>query len=209
MGRGSRHILQRVIALVLIVVLIPLLILLCLVLLLAQGPPILFTQERVGLRGVSFKVYKFRTMRSEGAPSAHEQRVTTVGRFLRRHALDELPQLLNVIAGDMVFVGPRPTLPEQVDKYGPRERKRLQVRPGLTGWAQVNGRNAISWDRRIEHDIWYVENRTLALDLRILWRTLYVVVRGHGVYGESGVNPDFHAQTDSDVENSGTAWRTS
>ena len=127
-----------------------------------------------------------------------EEQVTawwrSVGRLLRRFGLDELPQLLNIVRAEMCFVGPRPTLPEQVLRYGDRERRRLEVKPGITGWAQVNGRNCLDWQARIDLDIWYVDHRSFALDARILARTLSAMRGGSGVYGEDGRNPDFEPQ---------------
>ena len=114
---------------------------------------------------------------------AGDPRVTRVGEFLRRFSLDELPNLVNVVRGEMAVVGPRPTLAAQVDEYTPHQRRRLEVKPGLTGWAQVNGRAGIPWDERIELDVWYVEHRTAALDLRILARTARLLITGHGLYG--------------------------
>jgi lipopolysaccharide/colanic/teichoic acid biosynthesis glycosyltransferase len=126
-------------------------------------------------------------------PSRAAAHATRSGRFLRRWALDEVPQLWNVLRGEMALVGPRPPLIDDLRQYGSRERTRLEVRPGLTGWAQVHGRNALPWQDRIEHDRWYVQNRSLLLDLRILARTPLVLVRGRGVYGDNGRNPSFSA----------------
>jgi lipopolysaccharide/colanic/teichoic acid biosynthesis glycosyltransferase len=161
--------------------------------------PIFFRHPRVGRRGRLFVPLKFRTM-VEGAMeqglgstlSASDPRVTQVGRVLRRWAIDELPQLWNVLKGEMSLVGPRPTFAYQVERYDAFQRRRLEVRPGITGWAQINGRNAIDWPARIELDVWYVDNATLWLDLKILVKTLWLafVVR-RGIYGDSGVNPDF------------------
>jgi lipopolysaccharide/colanic/teichoic acid biosynthesis glycosyltransferase len=156
------------------------------------GRPVLFRQPRSGLHGEEFTILKVRTMRAEryeGEPDA--DRTPRLGRMLRAISADELPQLVNVLRGDMSLIGPRPTLPEQVARYGPRERRRLEIRPGLTGWAQVNGRNSITWPERIELDIWYLEHRSLWLDLRILGRTLRRLVLPVGITGEGGVNPDF------------------
>ena len=161
--------------------------------------PVLFRHPRVGRDGRSFVPLKYRTM-VEGAMdqglgttvSESDQRVTRVGGFLRRWALDELPQLWNVLKGQMSLVGPRPTFAYQVDLYDDYQRRRLEIRPGITGWAQINGRNAIDWPKRIELDVWYVDNATLWLDVKILIRTLWLafVVR-QGLYGRDGVNPDF------------------
>ena len=151
--------------------------------------PVFFRQVRVGRQGKPFRIYKFRTMVADAEKSGYftaekDSRVTRSGRFLRKTSLDELPQLINILTGEMSVVGPRPTLPYQVEQYTPRQRRRLEVRPGVTGWAQVNGRNTLSWPDRIEHDIWYVEHWSLLLDLKILARTVTVWLRGEGLYAE-------------------------
>jgi lipopolysaccharide/colanic/teichoic acid biosynthesis glycosyltransferase len=147
--------------------------------------PVLFRQTRVGKDGRDFELLKLRTMvegaESKGAGFAVDEgdtRITRVGRFLRRTSIDELPQLWNVLRGDMSVIGPRPTLRYQVEQYDARQRRRLEVRPGLTGWAQVNGRAALPWAERIELDVWYVENRSPTVDLRILLRTPLALFRG-------------------------------
>jgi lipopolysaccharide/colanic/teichoic acid biosynthesis glycosyltransferase len=153
-----------------------------------------YTQTRAGRHGRAFTIYKLRTMvrgaEFTGAGLAIQEgddRITRLGRFVRRYSLDELPNLVNVLRGEMSIVGPRPTLLHQVDQYTDRERGRLSVKPGITGWAQINGRASLPWSERIELDLWYVEHRTLALDLRIIARTLEMVITGHGLYkGESG-----------------------
>ena len=154
-----------------------------------DGGPILFRQERVGRDGSSFEVLKLRTMVVDAerqgagfAVAAGDSRITRIGEVLRKTSLDELPQLWNVLRGDMSLVGPRPTLRYQVEQYTERQRRRLEVRPGLTGWAQVHGRTSLPWSERIELDVWYVEHRSLALDLRILARTVGVLLRSEGVY---------------------------
>jgi lipopolysaccharide/colanic/teichoic acid biosynthesis glycosyltransferase len=154
----------------------------------------LYRQRRVGRGGEPFDLYKLRTMvhgaEHVGAGMAVDEgdpRITRVGAFLRRTSLDELPNLLNVLRGEMSVVGPRPTIPVQVEQYTSRQRGRLAVKPGLTGWAQVNGRASLPWNERIELDLWYVEHRSLALDLRILGRTARVLLTGQGLYkGETG-----------------------
>ncbi|HEY8467944.1 MAG TPA: sugar transferase [Solirubrobacterales bacterium] len=151
--------------------------------------PVIYRQRRVGLNGESFEMWKLRTM-THGAPlggvwdplTADDPRVTRVGAWLRRTSLDELPNLVNVLRGEMAIVGPRPTIPEQVAEYTPHQRRRLAVKPGLTGWAQINGRASIPWEERIELDIWYVENRSLRLDLRIIAKTFSLLVTGKGLY---------------------------
>jgi lipopolysaccharide/colanic/teichoic acid biosynthesis glycosyltransferase len=159
----------------------------------SHGHP-LYTQARVGKDGELFEIYKLRTMvhgaEFTGAGLAIQEgddRITRIGRFLRRYSLDELPNLWNVLRGEMSIIGPRPTLQVQVDQYSERERGRLSVKPGITGWAQVNGRASLPWSERIELDLWYVEHRTLALDLEILARTVRMVATGQGLYkGETG-----------------------
>ncbi|GGO96129.1 sugar transferase [Wenjunlia tyrosinilytica] len=158
------------------------------------GGTALFRQRRTGLGGEEFEILKFRTMRDPRYPGEPDgPRITGFGRMLRTTSIDELPQLWNVLRGDMSLVGPRPTLPEQVARYSPRQRGRLAVRPGLTGWAQVCGRNSLSWPERIELDLWYIERRGLALDARIMLRTVGVLVRRNGITGANGVNPGFPA----------------
>jgi lipopolysaccharide/colanic/teichoic acid biosynthesis glycosyltransferase len=157
------------------------------------GHPI-YTQTRVGRAGEPFRIYKLRTMvagaERKGAGlaiAAGDPRITRIGALLRRYSLDELPNLWNVVHGEMSIVGPRPTLQGQVDEYTPRQRGRLAVKPGITGWAQVNGRAALPWSERIDLDLWYVEHRSLMLDLRIIAATARLVLSGHGLYkGERG-----------------------
>jgi lipopolysaccharide/colanic/teichoic acid biosynthesis glycosyltransferase len=154
----------------------------------SPGDPI-YRQTRVGKDGRPFEIYKLRTMVSGAeftgaglAIAAGDDRITRLGALLRRASLDELPNLWNVVRGEMSIVGPRPTLAHQVEAYTVRQRGRLLVKPGITGWAQINGRAALPWPERIELDLWYVEHRSLALDLRILARTLRLVARGSGIY---------------------------
>ncbi len=159
----------------------------------SRGNPI-YTQTRVGKDGRCFQIYKLRTMVAgaefKGAGLAIQQgddRITRAGALLRRYSLDELPNLWNVVRGEMSIVGPRPTVPVQVEQYTAHQRGRLAVKPGITGWAQVNGRAALPWSRRIELDLWYVEHRSPMLDLRILMMTIGMVLRGHGIYkGDTG-----------------------
>lgn len=156
--------------------------------------PVFYRQRRCGLGGEEFEIIKLRTM-VEGAEKLGagmavdegDSRITPVGAFLRRWSLDELPNLWNVLGGEMSLVGPRPTLPQQVAQYDDRQRGRLAMRPGITGWAQVQGRAALPWSQRIELDLWYIEHASLVLDLRILINTLKMVMTGSGVYrGEAG-----------------------
>jgi len=149
------------------------------------GAPILFKQQRPGLQGKPFQMIKFRTMRdaydTNGNPLSDAERMTQFGKFLRSTSLDELPELWNVLRGDMSLVGPRPLLMEYLPLYNSRQYRRHEVRPGVTGWAQVNGRNALSWGQKFELDVWYVENRSLMLDLKILLLTVKKVIRRDGI----------------------------
>ncbi len=151
----------------------------------SMGRPILFRQERAGLGGGPLRLYKLRTMTEERGPDGRllpdEERLTRLGRWLRRWSVDELPQLWNVLKGDMSLVGPRPLLVEYVRRYSARQRKRLEVKPGITGWAQVRGRNALTWEEKFELDVWYVENWSLWLDIKILALTAWKVLRGEGI----------------------------
>lgn len=150
-----------------------------------MGSPILFTQERPGLNGEPFYLYKFRTMKdlkdSQGNPLSDELRLTSIGKFLRKYSLDEFPQLLNVVKGEMSLVGPRPFLMEYLPLYTKDQMVRHNVKPGITGWAQVNGRNAITWEEKFNLDIWYVKNHNLFLDFKILVLTAIKVVKKEGI----------------------------
>jgi lipopolysaccharide/colanic/teichoic acid biosynthesis glycosyltransferase len=153
--------------------------------------PAFYRQRRVGRDGEPFELWKLRTM----VPGAEamgagiyvlegDPRITRVGNLLRRFSIDELPNLFNVLKGDLAIVGPRPTIQAQVDRYTDRQRRRLEVKPGITGWAQVNGRTSLPWPERIELDVWYVDHRSFRLDLRILAKTVRMLVTGHGLYSE-------------------------
>jgi lipopolysaccharide/colanic/teichoic acid biosynthesis glycosyltransferase len=152
------------------------------------GAPVLFRQVRPGLHGRPFTLLKFRTMvdaiDSSGSPLPDGERLTAFGQFLRRSSLDELPELYNVLRGDMSLVGPRPLLMEYLPLYTAEQARRHDVRPGITGWAQVNGRNAISWDQKFAFDLWYVDHSSLSLDLKILWLTIRNVFTRHGISAE-------------------------
>lgn len=149
------------------------------------GTPVLFRQQRPGLDAKPFYVYKFRTMLlacdANGVQLPDEKRMTRFGSFLRRSSLDELPQLINVLKGELSLVGPRPLLMEYLPLYNAEQARRHLVRPGITGWAQVNGRNAISWEDKFKYDIWYVDNQSFWLDIKILWMTVRKVVRSEGI----------------------------
>jgi lipopolysaccharide/colanic/teichoic acid biosynthesis glycosyltransferase len=169
----------------------PLLALAAILIKLESRGPVFYRQRRVGRDGQPFELWKLRTM-VPGAESMGagiyvvegDPRITRTGRLLRRFSLDELPNLVNVLRGEMAVVGPRPTVQEQVDRYTDRQRRRLEVKPGITGWAQVNGRTSLPWPERIELDVWYVEHRSLRLDLRILARTIRMLATGHGLYSD-------------------------
>ena len=150
-----------------------------------MGRPVFFMQSRPGLHGRPFRLVKFRTMTRDAAADGEflpdSDRMTRFGRFLRSHSLDELPELWNVLRGDMSLVGPRPLLMEYLPLYSPEQARRHAVRPGLTGWAQVKGRNLLSWERKFELDVWYVDNRSFGRDLHILWLTIGTVIRREGI----------------------------
>jgi lipopolysaccharide/colanic/teichoic acid biosynthesis glycosyltransferase len=182
------RVLDIVIAAVALVLLSPVLVLAAIAIRLGGGRPVLYRQRRIGRDGAEFELLKLRTMVPGSDPVGYgtvvtrdDPRVTRPGRFLRRTSLDEIPNLINVLRGEMAIVGPRPTIPAQVDDYTPRQRRRHEVRPGLTGWAQVQGRAGIPWEERIEFDIEYVERRSFGLDLRILLKTAWLLVIGHGL----------------------------
>jgi sugar transferase EpsL len=161
-----------------------------------MGRPVLFRQVRPGLHGKPFVMYKFRTMRNlqdaAGNPLPDEARLTPFGRWLRATSLDELPELLNVLRGEMSLVGPRPLLMEYLDRYTLEQARRHEVKPGITGWAQIHGRNNLSWDERFKLDVWYVDNWNLWLDMKILCRTLWIVLRREGISAQGHATmPEF------------------
>ena len=193
-----KHGLDKVLAVIFIVFLSPVLLCIALAIVLESGRPVFFVQPRVGWLGKVFSVLKFRTMVHKAEQQGlgrtikiDDERITRVGSFLRSWSVDELPQLFNIVKGDMSLVGPRPTLEYQVAHYNPYQRRRLEMKPGITGWAQVNGRNSIPWEKRIELDIWYIDHFSLFLDICILLRTIRVFIRREGQYGPGGVNDDF------------------
>jgi lipopolysaccharide/colanic/teichoic acid biosynthesis glycosyltransferase len=185
------RVLDVVIAGALLILAAPLLALAALAIRLESRGPVFYRQLRVGRDGQPFELWKLRTM-VPGAESMGagiyvlegDPRIMRTGRLLRRFSLDELPNLVNVLRGEMAIVGPRPTVQEQVDQYTDRQRRRLEVKPGITGWAQINGRTSLSWPERIELDVWYVEHRSIRLDLRILAKTVRMLATGHGLYSE-------------------------
>ncbi len=182
---------DRILALILIIILSPIMIVMAILIYLWDGRPVIFTQKRPGFREKIFKIYKFRTMTNErdkdGNLLPDAERLKGIGKIIRSLSLDELPQLFNVLKGDMSFIGPRPLLIEYLPLYNERQKKRHNVKPGITGWAQVNGRNAISWEQKFEYDVWYVENLSFLLDMKILWMTVLKVLK------RSGISQDGHA----------------
>ncbi|PUE67485.1 undecaprenyl phosphate N,N'-diacetylbacillosamine 1-phosphate transferase [Arcobacter lacus] len=182
LGRKMLKILfDKTLALFLIIIFSPVYIVVSLLILLKMGSPILFRQKRPGKDEKIFGIYKFRTMTNEkdkdGNLLPDDQRLIGIGKFIRSTSLDELPQLFNVLKGEMSFVGPRPLLIEYLDLYDETQKKRHNVSPGITGWAQVNGRNAISWEQKFNYDVWYVENQSFWLDMKIIWMTFLKVIK--------------------------------
>jgi lipopolysaccharide/colanic/teichoic acid biosynthesis glycosyltransferase len=190
-SRNASRALDVVVASVVLAIASPLLAIAAVLIKLESRGPVFYRQRRVGRGGEPFELWKLRTM-VPGAESMGagiyvvegDPRITRTGRLLRRFSLDELPNLVNVLRGEMALVGPRPTVQEQVDRYTERQRRRLEVRPGITGWAQVNGRTSLPWPERIELDVWYVEHRTLRLDMRILLKTVRLLATGRGLYSD-------------------------
>jgi sugar transferase EpsL len=201
----TKRVVDVAIALPLLIVLSPLIAGLALLLRLRQGSPVLFRQERPGLGGRPFTMYKFRSMANEwidaeGEVIAPEERTTPIGRWLRATSLDELPELWNVVRGDMSLVGPRPLLVEYLDRYTPEQARRHEVRPGITGLSQVSGRNAMTWDERFALDVRYVDEHDLRMDMEILLKTLRVVVMRDGVlHAEGREMPEFMGDEPADA----------
>ena len=186
--------LDFIVALIAFVLVSPIFILIALLLFLAQGGNPFFTQRRIGYRERVFHVVKFRTMSNKRGPNGEllsdAERLTPVGAFVRRTSLDEIPQLLCVIAGTMSFVGPRPLLVEYLPVYSMEQRRRHTVKPGISGWAQVNGRNSISWKEKFNYDLWYVDHQGFWLDLRIIFLTIFKVLKSEGISGEGVATVD-------------------
>ena len=187
-------------SLVALILLAPVMLVLAVLVRIHLGAPIFFRQTRQGLLGKLFTILKFRTMTDATGPTGEllpdEERLTPFGRFLRATSLDELPELFNVLRGDMSLVGPRPLLTQYEPLYSPTQRRRFEVPPGITGWAQVNGRNLLSWEKKFALDVWYVDHWSLCLDFFILWRTLLVVLRCQGVSAEEHATaPTFKGST--------------
>lgn len=172
-------------SLIFLILLSPVILFFCLAVKISMGSPILFLQERPGLNGKLFKIIKFRTMKSSKeskVDTTHDIiRTTKLGNFMRSYSIDELPELLNVIKGDMSLVGPRPLLKEYLSQYNSLQIKRHRARPGITGWAQINGRNEISWEKKFEFDNWYIENQSILLDIKIIFLTFILVISKKGI----------------------------
>ena len=182
-----------------LLILLPLFIVVSVLIKLDSAGPVFFRYERIGKDGKPFYPFKFRTM-EQGAitkglgytVSKDDERITALGKWLRKFGIDELPQLINVLIGQMSIVGPRPTLRYQVEQYNDFEKKRLLMRPGLAGWALIHGRNSLSWEERIKYDVWYIEHWSIWLDIKIMAKTFYLVlIKREGIYGEGGVNDSF------------------
>lgn len=180
-----KRIFDLIIASLILILFCPIIIITAIIVKLRLGSPILFKQERPGYNGKSFVLYKFRTMTDERDKNGEELpdhlRLPLIGKFIRKYSLDELPQLINVVKGDMSLVGPRPLLLEYLPLYSPFQARRHEVKPGITGWAQVNGRNSISWEKRFELDVWYVEHQSFLLDIRIILMTIKRLVKPEGI----------------------------
>ena len=185
---------NRLGALALLIIFSPVYLIVSLVILVSMGRPVLFRQARPGLHGELFHVYKFRTMKNstdaDGNLLPDEERLTDAGKIIRKLSLDELPQLINVLKGDMRVVGPRPLLPEYLPLYSDEQMRRHDVKPGITGWAQVNGRNAISWAEKFRYDVEYVENRSVFFDMKIIFLTIYKVLKREGISGKGVVTAE-------------------
>ena len=202
MKKNKTNILKRIIDVLIsgigLIILFPIFVIIGIFIKLDSKGPVFFIQERAGKDGKIFRAYKLRTMVDNAERMGlgyeiekNDSRITRIGKHLR-WGIDELPQLLNVFKGEMSLVGPRPALPHQVEKYSENERRRLEVKPGITGWALVNGRNILSWPERIKLDIWYIDHWSLWLDLKILLRTIWVVIfKREGVYGKDGITRDY------------------
>lgn len=192
----SKRLFDLVVSLLLLILLSPILLLIALLIWITQGSPVLFRQQRPGYLGKPFICYKFRTMSDRRDENGHllpdEQRLTRLGKFLRSTSLDELPELFNVLRGEMSLVGPRPLLMQYLERYTPEQARRHAVLPGITGWAQVNGRNALSWEEKFRLDVWYVDHWSFWLDLKILAQTVIKVLRREGISSEGyATAPEF------------------
>ncbi len=188
----GKKLLDKVLALLLIILFFPIILVVALIIFFKIGSPILFRQVRPGLNEKLFSIYKFRTMSNEKDESGEllpdAQRLSTMGKFIRKASLDELPQLFNVLKGEMSFIGPRPLLVEYLELYNEEQKRRHSVLPGISGWAQVNGRNAISWEQKFTYDVWYVDNQSFRLDMKIFWMTFLKVIKRADISSSSSVS---------------------
>jgi lipopolysaccharide/colanic/teichoic acid biosynthesis glycosyltransferase len=193
--RFGKRLFDLICASLALLLLSPILLFLAILVRLSIGSPILFRQARPGYRGRPFFIYKFRTMTDRLAPDGgllpDAERLTPLGRFLRSYSLDELPELFNILRGEMSFVGPRPLLMEYLGRYSPEQMRRHDVPPGLTGWAQVNGRNAITWEEKFDYDVWYVDHWSFWLDMRIILTTVWKTLKREGISQEGRATADF------------------
>ena len=189
--RILKPLIDKVLAFILIILFSPVYIVVSLLILIKMGRPVFFRQKRPGLHEKIFGIYKFRTMTNQKDKSGEllpdEQRLVGIGKLIRSASLDELPQLFNVLKGEMSFVGPRPLLVEYLELYNNEQKRRHNVKPGITGWAQVNGRNAISWEQKFNYDVWYVDHQSFSLDMKILWMTFLKVIKGSDISSGTSV----------------------
>jgi undecaprenyl phosphate N,N'-diacetylbacillosamine 1-phosphate transferase len=182
-----KYFFDKIFAILLFILLLPVFLIISLLIIIEDGCPVFFIQDRVGLNGKIFKMYKFRSFRKKADLSnvytySDDPRISKVGKFIRRFSIDELPQLINIIKGDMSFIGPRPNLPFQYQTLNDIQKQRYLIKPGITGLAQINGRNKLKWEKRIYYDLIYIKNYNLLLDLYILYKTFFIVISGEGVY---------------------------
>ncbi len=195
-NRWLKRILDILLGIAGLLILSPVILVLVIIVWLTLGWPVIFTQARPGLRGKIFNLYKFRSMKNafdmEGNPLPDEQRLTQLGKFMRASSLDELPEIINVLKGEMSWVGPRPLLVAYLDRYSPEQTRRHEVLPGITGWAQVNGRNALSWEEKFKLDVWYVDHQSFWLDIKILFMTVGKVFKREAINAPgSATAPEF------------------
>jgi sugar transferase EpsL len=203
MYRFIKRLLDIIVCLCVLLPALPVILVICICIRATMGVPVFFRQQRPGLRGRPFNLIKFRTMRvpvpGEDLALTDALRLTRLGSFLRAFSLDELPTLFNVLGGSMSIVGPRPLLMQYLERYSPEQARRLEVRPGVTGWAQVNGRNAISWEEKFKLDVWYVDNCSIGLDLKILWMTALSVLKREGIsHAGEATMPEFMGTKESE-----------